>query len=58
MIFEGDKLSMPPPASGRLPVLFEYKAREAVLELQRSVSVEQLRTDLRKAIGKTGRRSG
>lgn len=37
---------------GRLPVLFECKAREAVLELQRYGSLDQLRTEVRKAIGK------
>ncbi|MEO6810154.1 MAG: DUF2934 domain-containing protein, partial [Isosphaeraceae bacterium] len=37
---------------GRLPVLFECKAREAVLEFQRYGSLEQLRTEVGKAIGK------
>jgi len=37
---------------GRLPVLFECKAREAVLELQRYGSLEQFREEVRKAVGK------
>jgi hypothetical protein len=40
---------------GRLTVLFECKAREAVLELQRYGSLEQLRTEVGKAIGKACR---
>jgi hypothetical protein len=39
----------------RLPVLFECKAREAVLELQRYGSLEQLRAEVRKALGKACR---
>ena len=37
---------------GRLTVLFECKAREAVLEFQRYGSLDQLQTEIRKAIGK------
>lgn len=39
----------------RLPVLFECKAREAVLDLQRYGSADQIRTEVGKAIGKACR---
>jgi len=38
--------------SGRRPVLFECKAREAVLDVQRYADLEQLRIEVDKAIGK------
>lgn len=37
---------------GKLPVLFECKARVAVLDVQRYANVQELRTEISKAIGK------
>ncbi len=40
---------------GRLPVLFECKARESTLDVQRYADREQLRGEIKKAIGKAGK---
>ncbi|MCC7419309.1 MAG: DUF2934 domain-containing protein [Planctomycetaceae bacterium] len=40
---------------GRRPVLFECKAREAVLDVQRYADLEELRTEVGKALGKACR---
>lgn len=40
---------------GRMTVLFECKAREAILDVQRYATREQLRAEIGKAIGKAGR---
>jgi hypothetical protein len=40
---------------GRRPILFECKAREAVLDVQRYADLEELRTEVGKALGKACR---